>query len=138
MRLRFERHTPQCELPAWPVGGFGIGFLLVAAGVVRLLPAKWFPPCGFHAVTGHPCPSCGGTRMMFLMLKGRPLEAFRMNPLFATLFTGFVAWFVVGLAGRLAGYDFRIDVGRREERWLWLALLAAFLVNWAYLWHAGV
>jgi hypothetical protein len=29
-------------------------------------------------------------------------------------------------------------VGVREEKWLWLALLAAFLVNWAYLWRAGI
>lgn len=138
MRLRFERHTRESQLPAWPFVGLGLGLLALAAWIVKLLPAKWFPPCGFHTVTGHPCPSCGGTRMMFLFLGGRPLDALKMNPLFASLLWGFAAWFFLGVVGRLAGYDFRIDVGRREEKWLWLALLGAFLVNWAYLWHAGI
>jgi hypothetical protein len=138
MKLRFERRTKESELPAWPFVGLGVGLLILAAWIVTLLPARWFPPCGFHTVTGHPCPSCGGTRMMFLFLRGHPLDAFKMNPLFASLLAGFAAWFFLGTLGRLAGYDFRIDVGRREEKWLWLALLAGFLVNWAYLWNAGV
>jgi hypothetical protein len=112
--------------------------LAVGAWLISLLPARWFPPCGFHAVTGHPCPSCGGTRMMLLTLQGHPLEAFSMNPLFTLLLAGLATWFVLGLLGRLAGRDLRIDVGPREGRWLWLALLAAFLVNWAYIWQAGV
>lgn len=72
------------------------------------------------------------------LLRGRWLEAIRMNPLFALVLAGFVLWFLAGAVARLGGRDFTIHVGAREEKWLWLALLAAFLVNWAYLWRAGI
>lgn len=138
MRLRFEPHRSDSPLAAWPFVGFGLGLLALGAWIVTLLPARWFPPCGFHVLTGHPCPSCGGTRLVLLTLKGHPLEGLKMNPLFGFLLFGFAAWFLLGALGRVAGQDFRIDVADREEKWLWLALLVAFLVNWAYLWYAGV
>jgi hypothetical protein len=72
------------------------------------------------------------------LLRGRWLEALGMNPLFAAVLAGFTLWFCAGAMARLAGRDLTIDVGAREEKWLWLALLAAFLVNWAYLWRMGI
>jgi len=72
------------------------------------------------------------------LLHGHLAEALSLNPLFAGLLTGFALWFVVGAGALLAGRDLTLEVGAREEKWLWLALLAAFLLNWAYLWRVGV
>lgn len=138
MKFRLTPHYKGAPLPAWPFVGLGVAMLAVGGWLASLLPARWIPPCGFHTLTGHPCPSCGGTRMTQELLHGRWLEALRMNPLFAFVLAGFALWFLAGAAARLAGRDFTIDVGAREEKWLWLALLAAFLVNWVYLWRAGI
>lgn len=138
MRFRFPTHRKDAPLRAWPFVGFTVALFALAAWGVSHLPARWLPPCGFHTLTGHPCPSCGGTRTVRLLLTGRLADGIAMNPLIALVLLGLVLWFLVGLAARLLGRDFSIEVGEREATWLWLALLAAFLVNWVYLWHAGV
>lgn len=138
MNLRIAPRRKGAPLPAWPFVGLGLGILAAGAYLVSLVPLRWIPPCGFHTLTGHPCPSCGATRMTQALLHARLLEAFRLNPLFAGLLAGFTLWFLAGAGARLAGRDLTVEVGAREEKWLWLALLAAFLINWAYLWRAGV
>jgi hypothetical protein len=42
---------------------------------------SWMPPCPFHALTGLYCPGCGSTRMLYWLVHGKPLLAFRQNPL---------------------------------------------------------
>ena len=62
--------------------------LRVAAGVL-LLASLWFfePPkpafqlCGFHWLTGRPCPLCGLTRALFALAKGHWTEALGFNAL---------------------------------------------------------
>jgi hypothetical protein len=49
--------------------------------------------CGFHWLTGRPCPLCGLTRALFALAKGRMAEAVHFNALsplgFAMLFALF-------------------------------------------------
>ena len=138
MKFQFRRHLKAGPLPAWPFIGLGVALLAGLGWIISLIPQRWIPPCGFHVMTGHPCPSCGGTRMSQLLLKGQVAEAVRMNPFFALIILGLSLWFLTGAVARLAGRDFRIEVGSREEKWIWLALVAAFLLNWAYHWRAGI
>jgi hypothetical protein len=76
--------------------------------------------------------------MGFLLLEGNVYEAFRTNPFLVLLVAALGAWTVAGLVLRLAGRDLGLDVSAREEKWWWVVLIAGFLVNWAYLWWAGV
>jgi hypothetical protein len=63
--------------------------LLRAAVGVSLLASLWyfetpnpaFRLCGFHWLTGHPCPLCGLTRAMFALAKGHWSEALGFNAL---------------------------------------------------------
>jgi hypothetical protein len=52
-----------------------------------------FRLCGFHWLTGRPCPLCGMTRAVFALAKGHWTEAIRFNTLsplgFAMLFALF-------------------------------------------------
>jgi hypothetical protein len=137
MRILVKRHG-KGELPAWAWVGAGLGCATGAVLALRYLPFRILPPCGFHLVTGHPCPTCGMTRVGFLLLDGRVGAAFRMNPFLFTIAAALAAWVAVGAALRLAGRDLWIEVSDREEKWGWLALLAGFLLNWAYLWRAGI
>ena len=40
-----------------------------------------FPVCGFHWLTGHPCPLCGLTRALFALAKGHWDQAVQLNAL---------------------------------------------------------
>lgn len=72
-------------------GGAVLLFLALA-----LLAPPSAPPyslCGFHWLTGHPCPLCGLTRGLFALAHGRWAEASHLNALtplaFAMLFSLF-------------------------------------------------
>jgi hypothetical protein len=57
------------------------------------------PPCPFFAITGHPCPFCGGTRSFAYMWQGDMANAVRLYPLGPALFAGTIA----GIGGLAAG-----------------------------------
>jgi hypothetical protein len=46
------------------------------------------PPCPFLALTGHPCPFCGGTRSFAYMWQGDLADAARLYPFGPILFFG--------------------------------------------------
>lgn len=125
-------------LPAWFWVGVGLACAAGIGAAVRFLPAGLAPPCGFHVVTGHPCPTCGMTRMGFLILEGEFAEALRMNPFLFLLCSALGFWVAAGAGARAAGRDLFVDIPEREEMWWWLALIAGFMANWAYLWRMGV
>jgi len=85
------------------------------------------PACPFYAITGHPCPFCGGTRSYAAMWRGDLGAAFRYHPL-GPLF--FAATFVV------AGYAaWAVATGRRTSitvpAILWVVAAAALAVSWS-------
>jgi len=72
------------------------------AGSVALLTLLWcvslpaeplYPLCGFHWLTGRPCPLCGLTRALFALAKGQWAAAIQFHALsplgFAMLFSLF-------------------------------------------------
>ncbi len=98
---------------------------LRAAAVVLLFAGLWYfsvPPepavrlCGFHWLTGRPCPLCGMTRALFALAKGRFAEALHFNALSPL---GFAMVFSLFWNGRLRG---------RLHGWLWTGGAAAFAV----------
>lgn len=138
MKIRIGPWKKSAPPPAWLFVAVG---LLVTFGGVRglaLVPFRIFPPCGFHTVTGHPCPTCGTTRMILSLLGGRFLEALRVTPFLFAIVAALALWILAGAVAWLAGRNLTLDVGPREERWLWGGLGVAFLANWAYMWFAGV
>lgn len=117
-----------------PIGSLA----LVAARLVPfdLIPV---PPCLLRAVTGIPCPSCGGTRAFVALAHLDPLAALRMNPLVAAV--GILAAVYVAHAlgvWWLGWRRWRPRVDRPESRRLIrIAVVALLLLNWAYLIAVG-
>ena len=101
-------------------------FFWTLRGVHATLPA-----CPFLAVTGHPCPLCGGTRSFAYMWQGDLADAARLYPLGPLLFGG--TFFGIGglAAGLLSGrtLDWRPSPGLRRGL-LALAVLV-LAVSWA-------
>ncbi len=114
---------------------------LVAARLLEFWPAPWRAAgrCPFHAMTGHPCALCGGTRAWEALTAGEIGAAWGLNPL-ATLAGIAVAGYVTYAAGAI--------VARRRWRPGWLGrpavmralaacLLVAAAVNWIWLLARG-
>jgi hypothetical protein len=125
-------------LPAWVWVGVGLACAAGLGLTARLLPPGIIPPCGFRLVTGHPCPTCGATRMGWFLLEGNVSAALRMNPFLFFIVAGLGIWTAAGLAIRMSGRDLLLGISQREEKWWWSILVAGFLANWGYLWWAGI
>ncbi|HYW43384.1 MAG TPA: DUF2752 domain-containing protein [Bryobacteraceae bacterium] len=64
-----------------PLGPLAAAALLVALFSIRLPATPTVQLCGFHWLTGRPCPLCGLTRAVFALAKGHWREAVRFNAL---------------------------------------------------------
>ena len=76
--------TARADAPAAPAFPWRVVF----AGVALLILWSYTPPvepryrfCGFHWLTGHPCPLCGLTHAVFALAKGQFREAVGFNAL---------------------------------------------------------
>jgi len=131
-------------------GEFDVELLLAGialAAMVGILALRWVPPgliplprCAFHALTGQPCLTCGGTRAARALSRLDLVAALRANPLVAS---ALIASGPLALWG-LAAWTFklprpRLEAQRRGEQWaLRLGALALVAGNWAYLIVAGI
>ncbi len=88
------------------------------------------PACPFYALTGHPCPFCGGTRAYAAMWRGDVVAAARYHPL-GPLF--FVATFAVAgyaLWGWATGRRVLVRLAKGQWRALAAAAALALAVSW--------
>jgi hypothetical protein len=93
--------------------------------------------CPFRNITGIPCPSCGTTRAIRLILNGEFLSALRMNPfgfIVLPLMTLLPAWIITDLV--LAKNSFcdayHAAERRLKVRWLAITLVLLVLLNWIW------
>ncbi len=115
-------------------------WLLVTVGAAAF-GALWFwlqlpwPRCGWRALTGLSCATCGATRAAQAFLQGDFLGALRFNPLIAIGFCGVVLYDLYASAVLLTGAPrLRVKSGGRQTRavaFLLLVLLGG--LNWIYL-----
>lgn len=100
----------------------------LTAGAILWLHSRGIALCPFHAVTGLPCPLCGGTRSVVALFTGDPVLSLKYNPLVcigSVLFPAYVF-------ARLAGERSRRAVDRLSPV-LEVALAVAVVMNWVYL-----
>lgn len=92
-----------------------------AAAATALFAVLWYVSvpadpavrlCGFHWLTGRPCPLCGLTRALFALAKGHWTEAVHFNALSPLAFAMLFALFRNG----------------SPRAWLWKGGVAAFAV----------
>jgi len=97
----------------------GIGILLLA--ILRFGPVSSYPGfrvCGFHWLTGRPCPLCGMTRAFVCLTKGDWLMALRFNILSPLLFGMLLATMGSALLRFLAiEISYPADLGLRRAQW---------------------
>jgi len=107
-------------------------FVVPLAGRVPLLGLFLTHPCGLKALTGIPCPLCGGTRSVILAARGEWLRSLLMNPVGTLLVTAGPVAGMWLMACAVTGRDLGLSRAKRllgGIRWGWALLLA---VLWAW------
>jgi Protein of unknown function (DUF2752) len=89
------------------------------------------PPCPFLAITGHPCPFCGGTRSFAYMWQGDAGRAAALYPLGPALFYATVAAIPVLALTLIVNRDLVLRVSDRMRRVLFSAAIGLLTVSWA-------
>jgi hypothetical protein len=89
------------------------------------------PPCPFLALTGHPCPFCGGTRSFAYMWRGDVGKAASLYPMGPALFWSVLAAIVVLAVGLVLGRDLRWRLSTSWTRALVAAACLALAVSWS-------
>jgi hypothetical protein len=92
--------------------------LLLGAALFLCPPTRFsfYPVCPIHLYLGFLCPGCGATRALAVLLRGRVIEAMRLNALFVLLLP-------FALAGAIESYRRAL----RPERFHWPQPPAAVL-----------
>jgi hypothetical protein len=131
VRLRWERTSRVPRFPAWALVLVSAWLLLVAAGVLlEQRGAGALETCVLHRLTGHPCPTCGSTRVVLGLARGAWLDALRLNPLVALGLILGGTW----LGARLvSGRSLTLNATARERQVLLALGLVALLANWAWV-----
>jgi hypothetical protein len=85
-----------------------------------------------------PCMTCGGTRATTALFRGEFLEAIRFQPLIILGYGVLLVWGIVSLWAFLTKRSLVLDLSRREDWIVKGMILGAPLVNWLYLYTAGI
>jgi hypothetical protein len=91
--------------------------------------------CTLKMLTGLPCPSCGSTRALYLILSGHITKAFTMQPLLTTLGIAAIAYSLYAFAVVVLGTPRLKGLPRSPTRRRRLMLFAFFAIaaNWSFL-----
>lgn len=110
------------------VGGFAV------AAIWLELTLPW-PICLFHAITGHPCATCGATRSAIAFFHGHFLSALKWNPLAFVAYCAIVIFNVYALAVLIARAPRLrlLNFAPAEKNILRATAVALVLGNWIYL-----
>ncbi len=85
-----------------------------------------FSVCGFRWLTGVPCPLCGMTRALSLLLKGQWELAWRLHSLSPIVLSLLLAVFLNEILGWILPTHFPLSLSSRVTHWLCLGLVISF------------
>jgi len=97
-----------------------------------------FGACMFKNVTGVPCPSCGSTRAMVLLVRGDLCASLLMNPIgliLSVIMLVVPIWLLYDVATKKQTL---LDAWRNTERIIkirWVAITLILLIAWNWAWN---
>lgn len=135
MKFSLEQHRPdEPDLELVTLLVLGATGILALAWLLLPVPV---PVCAFHAITGVPCPACGGTRCIRSLLSGHAMAAFAWNPLvFVSAFVAAAYALYAGAATVLRLPRIRVRaLSSRETNAVRVGAALIVGANWLYLVH---
>jgi hypothetical protein len=131
MRVEVVGTSRRPPWPLWAVACVLLWAALVGSGI--LLAGHTGHPvelCMFRRLTGLPCPTCGITRGLLNLLRGRVAAAWWSNPLVFVVELALAAVFLLRV---VFGLRPSVQLTRGERRLAWGCAAVLFLANWAYV-----
>lgn len=135
--------VPLVSLRARP-GGLPLGAILGAIGLGGALVVRFsglahlgLTLCTLKALTGIPCPTCGGTRAVELLVRLDLAGALAMNPLVTAAVGLVIPWALADAWLWRQGKALDLTVAPAAAAVLRVLAVAAVVGNWLYLVLAG-
>lgn len=131
VRFNWERVPRAPRPPVWAAVLTACWLLLVLAG---LLLDQWgglaMDTCLLHRLSGHPCPTCGSTRVVQALSQGAWLAALRFNPMVALGLPLGALWLGIRLG---LGRALEVDLSSRERSAALILGLGVLVANWVWI-----
>ena len=105
---------------------------------IHTLQSQTFRVCIIKNVTGFPCPSCGTTRAVTLILEGKFIESLLLNPfgiLVAVVMTIFPFWILIDIILKKESFFRMYKKAEATIRKPWLASILILLVLLNWIWN---
>lgn len=105
---------------------------------IHTLQSQTFRVCIIKNVTGFPCPSCGTTRAVTLILEGKFIESLLLNPfgiLVAFVMTIFPFWILIDIILKKESFFRMYNKAEATIRKPWLASILILLVLLNWIWN---
>ena len=105
---------------------------------IYTLQSQTFRVCIINNVTGYPCPSCGTTRAVTLLLEGKITESLLLNPfgiVVAVAMTLFPFWVVLDIMFKKESFFRTYKKAETTIRKPWLASILILLVLLNWIWN---
>lgn len=117
--------------------GFIIGLCFFSYALFYIIFNRYIPyefkVCRFKEITHIPCPTCGGTRSAFFLLKGMVGRSFLENPLLFLTGIFLSAFSLISIYSYIKNFKYKIIFNEKETKILKILLIGLFFLNWAYL-----
>lgn len=133
--LRAKR-DPDAELIGVAVGGLTAVTAFLWLHVLHLPTSSGLLRRAFHV----PCPFCGGTRSVSVLLQGDLLGALLLNPLVAAGSVAVSIWLVYASCAVLFNWP-RVRLEKftaLEANGMRIGVIIILAANWLYVWQAGI
>ncbi len=105
---------------------------------IHTLQSQTFRVCIIKNVTSYPCPSCGITRAVTLLLQGRIIESLLLNPfgiVVAIIMTIFPIWILTDIFLKKETFYFWYKKTEATIRKPAIALILILLVLFNWIWN---
>jgi len=114
--------------------------LLGVIGLVILLQFNSIPhyPCVFKLLTGHPCPTCGATRLTESVFHLKFIDAFLFNPMIFICCILFLLWGFYGFFQLFSRRKIVVNLSLKEWFFLRIIIVCVIIFNWIYLEIMGI
>lgn len=104
---------------------------------IHTMQSQTFRVCLIKNVTGYPCPSCGTTRAVTLLLDGKITESLLLNPfgiLIAIIMTIFPLWILADIFLKKETFYswYKKTEAIIRKPWLASVLILLVLLNWIW------
>ena len=97
-----------------------------------------FDACLAKVALDLPCLSCGATRGTLRLFHGDLIGAIALQPMMIAIYAALLLWGLISFVSFVRCRRVVLHLSDREDLALKIAVVAVPLVNWVYLWRAGI